>query len=81
MKKENEAFKDRKIREIRTLFKQEDDNNKPIRVGNFWNNTYMGYESSGCRNTNLTVKGYLDKIKPYLGDIIMNLQKSYTRKI
>ena len=48
---------------MRTLFKQEDDDYKPIRVNNFWNNNYIEYESSGDRN-NLSVKEYLDKIKP-----------------
>ena len=64
-----------------TFFKQEDDYYKPIRVGNFWNNNYVEYESSGDRNKNISVKEYLDKIKPYLRDIIINLQKSDTWKI
>ena len=50
-------------------------------MGNFWNNNYIKYESSGDRNKNLSVKEYLDKIKPYLRDIIINLQKSDTWKI
>ena len=33
------------------------------------------------RNKNLSVKEYLNKIKPYLRDIITNLQKSETWKI
>ena len=69
------------IRDIMTLFKQEDDCYKPIRVGNFWNNNHIEYESSGGRNKNLSIKEYLDKIKPYLRDIIINLQKSDTWKI
>ena len=81
LKKVNEAIKDRIIRDIRTLFKQEDDYYKPIKVGNFWNNKYIEYESSGDRNKNLSVKEYLDKIKPYLIDIIINLQKSDTWQI
>ena len=52
LKKENEAIKDRTIRDIRTLFKQEDDYYKPITVGNFWNNNYVEYESSGDRKKN-----------------------------
>ena len=81
LKKENEAIKDRIIRGIRTFFKQEDGYYKPIRVGNFWNNSYIEYESSGYRNKNLSVKEYLDKIKPYLRNIIISLQKSDTLKI
>ena len=78
LKKENEAIKDRIIRDIRTLFEQEEENDyyKPIRVGNFWNKNYIEYENSGDRNKNLSVKEYLDKIKPYVRDIIINLQKS-----
>ena len=51
------------------------DYRKPIRVGNFWNNNYIEYESSGDRNKNLSIKEYLDKIKPYLRVKIINLQK------
>ena len=45
------------------------------------NNNYIEYESSGDGNIKLSVKEYLDKIKPYLRDIIINLQKSDTWKI
>ena len=76
LKKEYESIKDRIITDIRTLFKQEDDYYKPIRVGNFWNNNYVEHESSGDRNENLSVKEYLDKIKPYLRGIIINLQET-----
>ena len=79
--KKNEAIKDRIIRDIRTLFKQEDDYYKPIREGNFWNSNYIEYESRGDRNKNLSVKEYLDKIKIYVRDITINLQKSDTWKI
>ena len=79
---ENEEIKDRIIRDIRTLFEPEEkDNYKPIIVGNFQNNRYTEYESSGDRNKNLSVKEYLDKIKPYLTDIIINLQKCDTQEI
>ena len=44
-------------------------------------NSYIKYESSGDINKNLSVKECLHKIKPYLIDIITNLQKSYTWKI
>ena len=81
LKKENEAIKDRIIRDITTHFKQEDDYYKLTRVGNFWNNNYIEYESSGDRNKNLSIKGYLDKIKPNLRDTIINLQKSDTWNI
>ena len=50
-------------------------------MGKFWNNSYIEYESSGDRNKNLSVKEYLDQTKPYLRDIIINLQISDTWKI
>ena len=38
LKKEHEETNDRIIRDIRALFKQEDNYYKPTRIGNFWNN-------------------------------------------
>ena len=80
LKKEKERIKDRIITDIRTLFKQEDYYYKPTRVGNFLNNNYIRYKSSGDRNKTPSVKEYLDKVKPYLRYIIINLQKSDTWK-
>ena len=45
------------------------------------NNNYIKYESSGDINKNPWVKECLHKIKPYLRDIITNLQKFDTWKI
>ena len=50
-------------------------------VRNFWNNNYIQYESNCDRNKNLSLEEYLNKIKPYLRDIIIDLQKFDTRKI
>ena len=47
----------------------------------FWSNNYIGYESNGDRNKNLSLDEYLDKIKLYLRDIIIDLQTSDTWKI
>ena len=82
-KKENEEIEGRIIRYIREIFEQEEkDYYKPtIRLVNFWNKNYIKYKRSGDRNKNLTVKEYLHKIKPYLRDIIINLEKSDTLKI
>ena len=42
LRKENEPIKERIIRDIKTLFEQqEDDYYKPIRAVNFWNNNYI----------------------------------------
>ena len=43
-------IKGRIIRDISTIFKQEDDCFKPERVSNVWNNNYIAYESKGDRN-------------------------------
>ena len=57
LKTENKAMKDRIIRDIRTFFEQQGQKDyKPIRVDNFWNNSYIEYESNGDKNKNLSVK-------------------------
>ena len=82
LKKGNKSIKDRIIRYIKTLFKQQKEYYyKPVRIGNFWKNNYIEYEISGGRNKNLSVKEYFKEIKPYLRDIIINLQKSNSWKI
>ena len=81
LKKEKEKIKGRIIRNIKALSKKEDDYYKPTRVDNFWNNNYIKHESSGDRNKKLSVKEYLDKIKPHLRDKIINLKKSDSWKI
>ena len=43
--------------------------------GSFWNNNYIAYESNGDRNKSLSLKEYLDKIKSYLRDIVIDLQE------
>ena len=71
LKKENKAIKDRIIRDISTLFEyEEEDCYKPVRVGNFWSNNYIEYESNGDRNKKLSVEEYLNNILPYLKDVI-----------
>ena len=68
LKKENEAIKDRIIRDVETFFEQEEDYYKPVRAGNFWNSNYIKYESNGDRNKNLSIKEYLEKTKHCLKD-------------
>ena len=48
---------------------------------NFWNNNYIEYESNGDKNRNLLLDEYLNKIIPYLRNIIIDLQNSDTWKI
>ena len=54
---------------------------KPVKVNNFWSNNYIEYKSNSDRNKILSVEEYLDKIRPYLKDIINDLKKSDTWKI
>ena len=51
---------------------------EPKRESNFWNNCYIEYESNGDKSSNLSLDKYLDKIKLYLKNIIINLQNSDT---
>ena len=47
-------MKGRIIRDIKTLFEQqEEDYYKLVKVGKFWNYNYTEYESSGDRNINI----------------------------
>ena len=52
---------------------------KPVTVSNFWSKNYIEYESG--RNKTLSVEEYLNKIRPYLKDMINNLKKSNKWKI
>ena len=51
-KTENKTIKDKIIRDIKLLFRQEDNYYKPVREGNFWNNNYIEYDSNGNKNKN-----------------------------
>ena len=59
---------------------EEDEYNKPVRVGKFRSNIYIEYKSKGNRKT-LSVEEYLNKIKPYLKDIIDDLKISDRQKL
>ena len=47
---------------------------------NIWN-SYFEYRSNCDRNKNLSLKEYLYQVKPYLKDIVTDLQESDTWKI
>ena len=68
--------------DTRNLLKLEnEDYYKLIRVSNFYSNNYIKHESNGNRNKNLSSEEYLNKLKSYLKDIIIDLQISGTWKI
>ena len=54
---------------------------KPARVSNLSSNSYIQNECNSDKNKTLLVEEYLNKITPYLKDIINNLKKSDTWKI
>ena len=74
-KKHNERIiKDSIIKDIRTLFEEEEeDYYEPKRVSNFGNND--------DQNINLSLAEYLNEIKAYLRTTITNLQNSEVWKI
>ena len=82
LKKETKKIKDRILRDVKNLFEHKEENcYKLVRVNNFWSNNYVEYKSNSETLETLSVKEYLNKIKPYLKDIINNLKKCDTCKI
>ena len=74
-KKQNERINTVKIiRDPRALFDQEEeDYYETKRLSNFWNNNQIEYENNGDKNRNLSFDQYLNKVEPYLRNIIINL--------
>ena len=78
------AIKNRILRDIKNLFElaeEEESSYKSVGVSNFWSNNYIEYEINGDRSQTLSVEEYLNKIRPYLKDIINNLESFNTWKI
>ena len=59
----------------------EEDHYKPKTKFIFYSNNYVEYKSNGYRNKNLSLKEFLDKIKPYLRELVNDRQESDTWKI
>ena len=80
LKKQVKGIKYIVLRNIMNLSKHEEGENyyKPVRLNNFWSNNYIEYKSNGNKNRIISVKEYLDKIRPYLKDIINDLKKPDT---
>ena len=64
----------RGVRNVRDLFDLsiDEDYSKPIIVRGAFNGNYIQYESKGDKGKNLSIKKYLNMIKPYLSNIINN---------
>ena len=52
------------------LFKPEEDHYKPIKIDNAFSSNYVEYKSNGNIEKSLSLKDYLNMIRPYLSDII-----------
>ena len=76
-------MKDKLMRDNKNFSENEEEENhyKPVRGISFWNSSYIEYEDIGDRNKTLSVEEYLNKLRPYLKDIINNLKNSDTWKI
>ena len=70
------------LRDTENLFdSDEEDYYKPIRIGNAFSSSYIEYKSNGDRDKTLSIKQYLDEIKPYLNDFIDGLKTKGEWKI
>ena len=64
---------DKILRDIRTLYESDkEDYYKPIRIGNAFSSNCTENESNGDKDKILSIKEYLDMIRPYLNDLIDN---------
>ena len=85
LNKETKEIKYIILWDIKNLFENEEDEEenyyKPVREKNFWRSNYIEYKSNGDINKRLSVEEYLNKVRPYLKDLINNVKKSDTWKI
>ena len=61
--------KDERIDKIKKSFYGLKDNFKPYKFTSSFNSNYVGYRSDGDEDKNLSIKEYLDEIRPYLSNI------------
>ena len=72
--------RDEKIEEIKkliydpknNLFKPKEDNYRSERIGNHFSSNYIEFKSNEDKDKTLSIKDFLEEIKPYLSDIINN---------
>ena len=57
---------DKVLIDIRTSYEFKEDYYKPITTGNAISSNYIEYERNGDKDKTLSIKDYLDEIKPYL---------------
>ena len=61
---------DEKIDEIKKSIYGLIDHFKPYKFTSSFNSNYVGYRTDGDEDKNVSIKEYLDEIRPYLSDII-----------
>ena len=67
---------------MRHFFEEEKgDHYNPVRLHNFWSKNHVKYESNENKNKTLLLQEYVNKIIPYLNDIIGGIKKFNTWKI
>ena len=78
----DKGINDKVLRDIRTLYESDKENYyKPININNAFNDNSIEYESNGDKDKTLSIKEYLDMIKPYLSTMINNHQNKGEWKI
>ena len=53
---------------------------KAVRMSIFWTSNYIQNETNGDRNRALSVEEYINKIRPYLKDIINDVKNLTNEK-
>ena len=61
---------DKILRDLDFAFDREKDHYEPKKTVDVFNNNYIQYESIGDTDKTLTIKEYLDMIRPYQSDIM-----------
>ena len=71
IRKENHD-EDKILRDLDFTFDREKDHYKPKKTVGAFNNNYIQYESIGDKDKYLSIKEYIDIIRPYFSDILNN---------
>ena len=58
---------------LRTFLRNKKDYQKAVRISDFYSNSCIKYESNVDRNKILSIKKYLDRVKPYSKEVSENL--------
>ena len=65
-------MKTKKLRDLEFLLDPEKNNSRAKKIVSAFNNNYIQYESIGDKDKSLSIREYIDIIRPYLSDIINN---------